>query len=192
MRISDWSSDVCSSDLIIGGVLLPAARVVKGAGTGARLINNAATGALYGGISGAGQGDGFVERAGNALEGAAVGGAIGLAADPLIRAGSKVAGNIKNAVLPYVSRRAGQALARAQAQREVGRAPHTPDTTPAQAASRIRIRAAENVPASVSDLDDATRQLTGHSSRGMGPAQRAVRNHVHPRPSTMHHRTGHN
>src|SRR3546814_11906428 len=93
MRISDWSSDVCSSDLIIGGVLLPAARVVKGAGTGARLINNAATGALYGGISGAGQGDGFVERAGNALEGAAVGGAIGLAADPLIRAGSKVAGN---------------------------------------------------------------------------------------------------
>src|SRR3546814_8666542 len=75
---------------IIGGVLLPAARVVKGAGTGARLINNAATGALYGGISGAGQGDGFVERAGNALEGAAVGGAIGLAADPLIRAGSKV------------------------------------------------------------------------------------------------------
>src|SRR3546814_6486643 len=38
---------------IIGGVLLPAARVVKGAGTGASLINTAATGALYGGISGA-------------------------------------------------------------------------------------------------------------------------------------------
>src|SRR3546814_14566332 len=103
MRISDWSSDVCSSDFelagagnvvanaakaavgreefapsqafdegqaqfdrqqssfaknhgalsatstgagIIGGVLLPAARVVKGAGTGARLINNAATGEI--------------------------------------------------------------------------------------------------------------------------------------------------
>src|SRR3546814_13163144 len=130
MRISDWSSDVCSSDL-------------KGAGTGARLINNAATGALYGGISGAGQGDGFVERAGNALEGAAVGGAIGLAADPLIRAGSKVAGNIKNAVLPYVSRRAGQALARAPAQREVGSAPHPATIPPAAPARRTRLRTTE-------------------------------------------------
>src|SRR3546814_16982721 len=96
---------------------------------------------------------------------------------------------IKNAVLPYVSRRAGQALARAQAQREVGSALNTADITPADAASRIRIRAAENVPASVSDLDDATRQLTGYSSRGMGPGQRAVRDHVQRRHSNMAHRT---
>src|SRR3546814_9470543 len=102
-----------------------------------------------------------------------------------MRAGSKVAGNIKNAVLPYVSRRAGQALARAQAQREVGSALNTADITPADAASRIRIRAAENVPASVSDLDDATRQLTGYSSRGMGPGQRAVRAPVQRRQSNM-------
>src|SRR3546814_15399554 len=88
---------------------------------------------------------------------------------------SDVCSSDLNAVLPYVSRRAGQALARAQAQREVGSALNTADITPADAASRIRIRAAENVPASVSDLDDATRQLTGYSSRGMGPGQLAVR-----------------
>src|SRR3546814_8242175 len=51
--------------------------------------------------------------------------------------------------------------------------------------SDLRIRAAENVPASISDRDDATRQLTGYSSRGMGPGQRAVRDHVQRRQSNM-------
>src|SRR3546814_21013009 len=33
--------------------------------------------------------------------------------------------------------------------------------------------------------DDAARQLTGYSSRGMGPGQRAVRDHVHRLQSNM-------
>lgn len=179
------SSGAATGAGIVGSMLLPGVKVARGTGAVARTIDNAATGALYGGISGAGQGDGLVERAGNAVEGAVTGAGIGLAADPLMRAGSRVFRNVRNAVIPYASREGGRRVARAQAQREVATALTDANLTPREAASAVRERSAINVPASVSDLDDTTRQLTGYASRGMGPGQRAVREAVQTRQSNM-------
>ncbi|API58518.1 hypothetical protein BSL82_03685 [Tardibacter chloracetimidivorans] len=183
------SSGAATGTGIAGSMLMPGLKVAKGAGAVARTVDNVATGAFYGGVSGAGQGDGLGERTRNAVEGALFGAGTGLAADPLARGVTAVGRNVRNALLPYISREGGRKVAQAQAHREIDTALADAGFTPTEAADAVRDRAALNVPASVSDLDDTTRQLTGYASRGMGPGQRAVREAVKKRQSNMAQRT---
>lgn len=187
-RNSPVTAKLATGAGIAASLALPAAGVVRGASAGARIAASAKTGASYGALTGAGTGEG-TERIRGALQGATAGGIIGGAAEPVVRGALSVAGNVRNAVVPYVSRQGGRKLARKAAERQVGHTLARGALSPSEASSAVQDRSRLGVLASVSDLTDDTRALTGFAARGTGPGQAAVRQAIENRQANMAERT---
>lgn len=90
--------------------------VARGMGIGARTARASATGAAYGGVSGAGEGEGAADTLAQGAKGAVVGAGAGLVAAPVIagiaNAGGRVAQVVRGVVNPEAeaARRVGTAL----------------------------------------------------------------------------------
>ncbi|HEX7856245.1 MAG TPA: hypothetical protein VF489_09030 [Sphingobium sp.] len=184
------------------GLLLPGGAVAKGAGMGAKVLQGAKLGAIYGGISGAGEGDDWAERADSAFQSAVAGAALGGLATPALEgaalahrwARGKVPGydgatrrlaNIPRAVLrkKLLTR---QDRAREVADRKLaeqfqegniatGMGQHGPAASPETIAAEMERRQTMGVPAMPGDITEPLRNTTSWASRGMGPGQRLVR-----------------
>jgi len=85
----------------VGGLLLPAGKVSKGANLVNRMAHGAAVGGAYGAVSGAGEGETLDERTDNAGRSAAIGATIGSLATPVLNGLSK-AGSLAARYVPGV------------------------------------------------------------------------------------------
>ncbi|HEX8573094.1 MAG TPA: hypothetical protein VF759_10115 [Allosphingosinicella sp.] len=169
-------------------LVLPQARVARGATMLPRMRAAAKTGAVYGAAAGAGNGTGR-QRVRNAVEGGAAGMVLGAAAEPVIGAAVSTGRNLVNAAAPYVLPTLGRARARIMGERDLGRALDLGGLTPADAAAAVRERGELGVPAFVGDLTPETRALTARAGRGAGPGQTAVREALEARQADMAQRT---
>lgn len=183
------------------GLVVPAGRLARGAGMGARIAHGAAVGAGFGALSGAGEGNTLADRAGNAGNGALVGGTVGAALAPLTSAAVSVARRARN--LPGVDQamrfvqnvprsvmglppigpgqRAVEQADRMMAQHmdrgniQAGHGQQGPAASPQAIQAEVERRAATGVPAMPGDVTEPMRNLTSWASRGMGPGQTRVR-----------------
>lgn len=196
-----WLSWASTLGGLGASLALPAGRVAEGASLGAKALHGAAVGAGYGAVSGAGQGQSFMDRAENALSGAAIGGLAGGAMTPVaegaVRLGRRALltvpgaeegvrrlANIPRAVLrrPLVQRgqRAteqadrmlNQTMNRGNIQEGMGQL-GAPATPDSIIAEQTR-RQGMGVPAIPGDVTEPMRNLTSWASRGMGPGQTRV------------------
>ena len=180
---------------------LPAGRVAEGAGLGVRALHGAAVGAGYGAVSGAGEGDTVSDRGGNALNGAVIGGAAGMAASPLgavatrigrnvrqnvpgVEGAARRLGNIPRAVMrrPLVGpgqraveqgdRILGREMNRGGIQTGMGQT--GAPASPGNILDEVNRRQALGVPAMPADTTEPMRNVTSWASRGMGPGQTRV------------------
>ena len=194
-----WASTIGGTG---ASLLLPGGAVVKGAGMGAKVLQGAKIGAAYGALSGAGEGEGLVERGANAVRsgviGAGLGGTFAPALDgaalahrwargklPGYDGGTRRLANIPRAVLQKkMLTRADRA--QEVADRTVGRklqeghiatgmGQRGPAASPEAIAAELERRQGMGVPAVPGDITEPLRNTTSWASRGMGPGQQRVR-----------------
>lgn len=136
------------------------------------------TGAAYGFVEGLGQGEGW-DRLKNGTNGLVAGSLLGYGLHKAIPKVVSAGRWAKDLVFPTT-----EATQRAAAQK-VSTALASDGLSPAQAAQEVQRRARMGVPASVSDVGDQVRQVTGAASRGIGPGQKAVKDALGKRQEQM-------
>lgn len=197
------AKNVSTATGIAAGMALPASKALKGASMAEKAIQGAKVGAIYGGLAGAGEGEGLdlSNRGRNAAVGATVGGTMGAAlpyagdragaagrwarehvpgVDGAVRAAGNVADRVVGAVnerLPAPVQQAHRILGDRMTDGHMAEGPAhvSPQATPQRIAEEVQRRNEMGVPAMVGDVTQPMRDLTSWSSRGMGPGQTLVR-----------------
>lgn len=99
-----------------GGLVLPAGRALKGASLGRKVLQGAKVGALYGAVTGAGEGEGLdlSRRGKNAMVGGALGATVGSSL-PVLSSGALAGGRLAREFVPGVDaavRQGGKVLSK--------------------------------------------------------------------------------
>lgn len=200
-----WASTIAG---VGGGLVLPGGAALKGASLGAKALQGAKIGAAYGALSGAGEGDGIVERGANALRSGVIGAGGGAIATPLALGAARGGRVLRNSVpgldagMRQLARvpRAVMGLPKAQPQARAvaqgdrmaanamndghiqrGMGDNGPAASPQAIAAEVESRQALNVPAIPGDVTQPMHSLTSWASRGMGRGQTLVRERLDAR-----------
>jgi len=165
---------LASNGVTAARALAPNASIV------ARILASAADAASLGGISGAMEGNGLQERAGNALRGAATGAAVGTA---IPAAGALLHG----VTAPIFANAAARINPEGYGTAQVARAIHESGMTPAQIEGAVQQAGQEGQGVfNVADaMGNAGQEMLGTAARGPGPARTAIVNALEGRQGTQ-------
>lgn len=156
-----------------GAVMLPGGAMLQAATMPARMARGAMAGSLYGGVSGAGEGETAEERLSKGTSGGLVGAGVGAVAPPLV---SGLAGGLGALVRPVTSTIRGAVNPEAEAARRVTSA-ITRDlgAEPGAAARQAQIGAAgrAGAPTANVDLGGETTRALARSAANTSPEARA-------------------
>jgi hypothetical protein len=210
------NSAIAAGTGVAGAIALPAGKVAQGASLAQRSRQAAAVGGAYGAMSGAGQGEGLVERGTNALREGAIGASVSAAfpggaqaiqnggrwarrnipgVDAAYQAATALPNRITQAFTGQQARPAGveqaDRLLGEQMNRgniATGHGRQGAPASPQEIAAEVARRNARGVPAMVGDVTEEMRGLTEYSSRGIGPGQSLVRRTLENRKANEGHR----
>lgn len=167
----------------IGGALAAPIGVASAATTSARMAQGLKSGAIYGGLSGVGEGEGVEDAVKKGVTGTVLGGAIGLAAPAVIGGAGLALGSAKDLAGKVASPLRGASNVEGEASRRVSSA-LARDAKSGDVLTPAEIEAAQSAGQNLSVIDyggNATRSLA-RAARNISPeAETALRNVIEPR-----------
>lgn len=165
---------------VAGAVALPGGQMLQAATLPMRMARGAAVGAGYGGLSGAGEGEGALDRAGRATTGAAIGGVVGGVAPPLVEGAIQAGRAVVN---PIVRGFRGAVNPEAEAARRVTESVYRGANADPQAVGRLTPQeyAAslhQGGPAMLMDLGGESTRALARSAGNTSPEGRQILNNA--------------
>lgn len=163
---------------VAGAIALPVGGILNGATLGARAARGAGVGAVFGGLSGAGEGVTPEDRMGRAASGMAVGGAIGGVAAPVVEG---VVQGGRAALQPLITGFRGATNPQGEAARRVATAIRRdmqadPNATSRLTAGEFGASAQNGGPATIMDLGGETTRSLARSAANTSPEGRNALN----------------
>lgn len=166
------------------------AKVANAAGrAGAKMGNAAATGAVYGGLYGAGSAEGGLgERAAGGATGAVTGGVLGAGMVPVVGGATHLASKVfgrPGGVASAVATSAGRPVAERQVAAAIKKDAATQGIPPSDAVDNIATSQQVGLPTALADIGETTRSL-GRAAADISPQGRDVLNRtLDPRHATQ-------